>query len=210
MDTPEKNADLLARLSAIVGTAGLLTARDDIAPYLTDWRGLYIGTARAVVRPANRDELAAVVKLCAELKISIVPQGGNTGMCGAATPAADCSGVVICLSRMNRILNVDALNNTMTVEAGVVPAVDKPTGTTSGPEVVLDDILVYLLEKGGSDVHLTVKSPPMIRVHGDLEPVPRYRDLTPTQLKESIYAILTDRQKQRFEETHEQIGRAHV
>ena len=48
MDTPEKNADLLARLSAIVGTAGLLTAPDDIAPYLTDWRGLYIGTARAV------------------------------------------------------------------------------------------------------------------------------------------------------------------
>ena len=87
-------------------------------------------------------------------------------------------------------------------DVGIV-AVDKPTGTTSGPEVVLDDILVYLLEKGGSDVHLTVKSPPMIRVHGDLEPVPRYRDLTPTQLKESIYAILTDRQKQRFEETHE-------
>lgn len=87
-------------------------------------------------------------------------------------------------------------------DVGIV-SVDKPTGTSAGPEVVLDDILVYLLEKGGSDLHLTASSPPMIRVHGDLEPVPRYQELTPAQLKESIYAILTDRQKQKFEELHE-------
>lgn len=122
MATPDKCADFLSRLAAIVGTSGLLTSPDDLAPYLTDWRGLYVGTARAVVRPANRDELAAVVKLCAEQKISIVPQGGNTGMCGAATPAADSDGIVICMSRMNRILNVDALNNTVTVEAGCILA----------------------------------------------------------------------------------------
>ena len=71
------------------------------------------------------------------------------------------------------------------------------------PEIALDEILLYLLEKGGSDLHLSVNSPPMIRVHGDLEPVPGYGALTPHQLQEAVYAILTDRQKQRFEEAKE-------
>ena len=71
------------------------------------------------------------------------------------------------------------------------------------PEIALDEILLYLLEKGGSDLHLSVNSPPMIRVHGDLEPVPGYTALTSHQLREAIYAILTDRQKQKFEESKE-------
>ncbi len=113
---------LLDALAAIVGPNGLLTAAGDIAPYLTDWRGIYAGKAVAVVRPANRDELAKTVALCAEKKIVVVPQGGNTGMCGAATPATGGQNIVICLSRMNRIIDVDALNNTVTVEAGCILA----------------------------------------------------------------------------------------
>jgi len=69
--------------------------------------------------------------------------------------------------------------------------------------IELDEFLLYLLEQGGSDLHLTLASPPMIRVHGDLEPIPGFGPLTATQLQECLYSILTDRQKQRFEETKE-------
>ncbi len=116
------NKIFLDGLAAIVGAKGLLTAADDIAPYLTDWRGIYVGQASAVVRPANRDELAKVVALCAQDKVIVVPQGGNTGMCGAATPSSSGPCIVVCLLRMNRIIDVDALNNTMTVEAGCLLA----------------------------------------------------------------------------------------
>jgi len=75
--------------------------------------------------------------------------------------------------------------------------------TSAEPEIPLDELLIYLLSKGGSDLHLSVNSPPMIRVHGDLEPVPGYVAVTSHQLREGIYAILTDRQKQRFEEAKE-------
>jgi twitching motility protein PilT len=69
--------------------------------------------------------------------------------------------------------------------------------------IELDEFLLYLLEKGGSDLHLTLASPPMIRLHGDLEPIPGFGPLTATQLQECLYSILTDRQKQRFEENKE-------
>ena len=78
-----------------------------------------------------------------------------------------------------------------------------PRQAEDGPEIVLDELLLALLEKGGSDLHLSVNSPPMVRVHGDLEPLPGYRALTPHRLQEAVYAILTERQKQRFEETKE-------
>ena len=109
-----ENKPLIAALTAIVGPQGLLSEAADMAPFLQDWRGIYVGQAAAVVRPANRDELSKVVALCAQQRIIVVPQGGNTGMCGAATPSSDQVTIVICLSRMNRIVNVDALNNTMT------------------------------------------------------------------------------------------------
>jgi FAD/FMN-containing dehydrogenase len=114
--------DLPAQLAAIVGARGLVTAADEMAPYLADWRDLYKGDAIAVVRPATTAEVAAVVRLCAETRTPIVPQGGNTGMCGAATPDTAGNAIVLCLSRMNRIVEVNALNNTMTVEAGCILA----------------------------------------------------------------------------------------
>lgn len=122
MSSSTEHKSLIAALNAIVGAPGLLTDAADMAPFLTDWRGIYAGQAAAVVRPANRDELAGVMALCAQQGIIVVPQGGNTGMCGAATPSSDQTTIVICLSRMNRVLAVDALNNTMTVEAGTLLA----------------------------------------------------------------------------------------
>lgn len=114
--------DLADRLAAIVGERGVVTDAAEMGPYLSDWRELYKGSAIAVVRPASTAEVAAVVKLCAETRTPIVPQGGNTGMCGAATPDSTGNAVVIALGRMNKIVDVNPLNNTMTVEAGVILA----------------------------------------------------------------------------------------
>jgi twitching motility protein PilT len=87
-------------------------------------------------------------------------------------------------------------------EQGII-AVDRGPRSGRMAEIVLDEMLLHLLEAGGSDLHLSVNSPPMIRRHGDLEPIPGYSSLTGHQLQESVYAILTERQKQRFEEALE-------
>jgi len=111
---------LLSQLHQIVGAAYVLTAAEDTAPYLTDWRRRFTGRALAVVLPGSTDEVAAVVKTCAERKTPIVPQGGNTGLVGGATPGMSGDAIVLCLKRMNRVRDVDAINGTITVEAGCV------------------------------------------------------------------------------------------
>src|SRR6267378_1513040 len=113
---------LVERLREIVGSTGLITAPQEVAPYANDWRKRYLGKAAAVVRPAATAEVAEVVRACAGSRTAIVPQGGNTGLCGAATPDASGTQIILNLSRMNRIREVDARNNTMTVEAGCVLA----------------------------------------------------------------------------------------
>jgi FAD/FMN-containing dehydrogenase len=106
------------QLRAIVGEDNLLSGKA-AAPYCKDWRGRYSGNALAVVLPANTRQVAEVVTLCAANKIAMVPQGGNTSLCGASVPLAEeLPQIVINLSRMNRIRSVDAANYTMTVEAG--------------------------------------------------------------------------------------------
>ncbi|MFH1660440.1 MAG: FAD linked oxidase C-terminal:FAD linked oxidase N-terminal [Rhodocyclaceae bacterium] len=106
------------RLAKAVGAAQVLTDPADIAPFVTDWRGRYRGAAQCVVRPGNTAEVAAVVKICAEAGVAIVPQGGNTSLCGAATPDDSGGAVVVSLSRLNRVLTVDRKNSTISVEAG--------------------------------------------------------------------------------------------
>ena len=113
---------ILERIAAIVGPQGLLTDPRDLEPYVVDWRGIYRGASPAVVRPASTAEVAAVVTLCAGSGTPMVPQGGNTGMCGAAVPHAGGNEIVLSLARMNRVIELDALNSTMTVEAGCVLA----------------------------------------------------------------------------------------
>ncbi|MGZ5040113.1 MAG: FAD-binding oxidoreductase [Usitatibacter sp.] len=108
------------RLKAIVGERGLVAGGHETEPYVVDWRGQYRGKAAAVVKPANTDEVARVVTLLAKEKVAMVPQGGNTSLCGASVPDDSGTQVVINLSRMNRVRAVDADNNTMTVEAGCV------------------------------------------------------------------------------------------
>jgi FAD/FMN-containing dehydrogenase len=115
----ESAAPLLATLKAIVGEANVLTSDADVAPYVTDWRGRYRGSARAVVRPSTTADVAAVVRCCAEHGAPVVPQGGNTGLCGGATPREDSGEVVVSLSRLTRVRALDAGNATLTVEAGM-------------------------------------------------------------------------------------------
>ncbi len=98
----------------------LFTDDADKAPFLIDWRGKWTGKALAVVQPDSTEDVAAVVRWCVANDASVVPQGGNTGMSGAATPDESGRAVVISLARMNRIRDVDAINNTMTVDAGCV------------------------------------------------------------------------------------------
>jgi FAD/FMN-containing dehydrogenase len=112
---------LLAELRAIVGERGLV-AREDQGPYEVDWREYFRGRAAAVVKPATTDEVSRVVTLLAKARVPIVPQGGNTSLCGGGIPDDSGRGVIVNLSRMNRVRAVDTQNNTMTVEAGCVLA----------------------------------------------------------------------------------------
>lgn len=109
-------ADFLSRLRGIVGDAYVLTDPASLANYVEDWRGRYRGSALCVVRPASTDQVAAVMAACAEAGVAIVPQGGNTGLCGGATPRG--GEVVLSLNRMTQVRRLDASNNTLTVDAG--------------------------------------------------------------------------------------------
>ena len=111
--------DLVARLAGLLGPRGLLTEPSDIASYGQDWRGLYHGQPLAVARPADTEEVAAVVRACMAAGVGVVPQGGNTSLVGGAVPAEDGSELVLSLERLNRVRAVDALDLTLTVEAGV-------------------------------------------------------------------------------------------
>ena len=110
---------LLDRIRAVVGDRGMLTDSADTAPYSEDWRRLYKGRTPAVIRPATTQELAEVVRLCAEAGTPIVPQGGNTSMVGGAVPAEDGSELILSTARMTRIHEIDPVDMTMTIEAGV-------------------------------------------------------------------------------------------
>ncbi len=110
---------MIATLRAVVGDGGLLADPADLAPYCVDWRGLYHGATCAVARPSCATELAQIVRICADAGVAMVPQGGNTSMVGGATPSEDGRQLVVSLTRMNRVRDVDALDMTMTVEAGV-------------------------------------------------------------------------------------------
>lgn len=110
----------LTQLEAYVGKPYVLTLESDTAPYLTDWRKRYTGKALAVVLPGSAQEVAKVVKACAQANTTIVPQGGNTGFCGGATPDNSGTQIVLSLKRLNQIREIDSLNQTISVEAGCI------------------------------------------------------------------------------------------
>ena len=109
-------------LGDIVGAAHVLTRSEDTAGYFTDWRRQYSARAEAVVRPATTAEVAEVVRACVREGVAIVPQGGNTGLCGGSVPTGRGREMVLSLGRMRRIRELDPLNDTLTAEAGCVLA----------------------------------------------------------------------------------------
>src|SRR5687767_11134060 len=96
----------------------LLTDAADSAPFLVDWRGEWRGAALAVVQPESTADVAAVVQWCAKTRTPIVPQGGNTGLAGGATPDQSGRSIVLSLARLDSVRTLDRANNTITVEAG--------------------------------------------------------------------------------------------
>jgi FAD/FMN-containing dehydrogenase len=117
--SPIVTMQLIEAIRGVVGDRGLLTDPSDTAAASEDWRRLYRGRTSAVVRPANTDEVAAVVRLCADARVPIVTQGGNTSMVGGAVPAEDGSELVLSTARLNRVRDLDPVDMTMTIEAGV-------------------------------------------------------------------------------------------
>ena len=115
----EAHAPLLAELAQICGPQHVLS-QGDLSAWERDWRGRSHGKALAVVRPASTQEVAQVVQACARGGVSIVPQGGNTGLVVGSTPDASGKQVVLSLQRMNQVLAIDSANLTMTVQAGCV------------------------------------------------------------------------------------------
>jgi FAD/FMN-containing dehydrogenase len=115
-------AGLALRITQVVGPNAVITAPTDTEPFTVDWRGQYRGRAAFVVKPATAQEVAQVVAILAEAGVGIVPQGGNTSLCGASVPDASGTQVVVNLSRLNKVRALDLENDTVTVEAGCILA----------------------------------------------------------------------------------------
>lgn len=122
MTNPVDFNDFLQSAVAIAGPNRVLTDPRDTEGYQRDWRDRYRGNALAVLLPADTGEVAALVRLCRTRGVAVVPQGGNTGLTGGAIAPADRLAVLLNLSRLNRIRDVDARNNTLTADAGCILA----------------------------------------------------------------------------------------
>ncbi|WP_395645478.1 FAD-binding oxidoreductase [Terricaulis sp.] len=111
------SADLYAKLANRLGPKGFATDAADLAPYLREWRGRYEGSTPFLALPASTEEVADVVRFCADAGAAITTQGGNTGLVGGQIPAGE---VLLSLKRMNRIRSLDAANDSLIAEAGAV------------------------------------------------------------------------------------------
>ena len=118
----DAQAQLIAAVEQRLGPKAAITDPAEIAHWATDWRGRAHGVTRAILAPASTEEVVAIVKLAAEHKVPLVPQGGNTGMAAGATPPADGSALLLSLRRMNRIRAIGAESRLAIAEAGVVLA----------------------------------------------------------------------------------------
>lgn len=104
----------------MLGPRGFTRDADVMAPWLTDWRGKYHGRAAAMLSPASTAEVADIVRLCAAERVALVPQGGNSGMVGGATPDASGAQLLLSLRRLNRIRAIDSAAGSVLAEAGVI------------------------------------------------------------------------------------------
>ncbi len=113
---------LIDELKSIVGSSGWTSDPDELLPHLTEWRDIYHGETLLMVSPDSKEQVSAVIKACAANKTAVVPQGGNTGLCGGAIPDESGQQVLLSLSRMSAIRSIAANNFSMIVEAGCILA----------------------------------------------------------------------------------------
>src|SRR5438067_8824736 len=118
----DAQAQMIAAAGQKLGPKGVVTDPAEIEPWLTDWRGRVHGAAPAMLAPASTEQVVEVVRLAAEHRVPLVPQGGNTGMAAGATPPSDGSAILLSMRRMNRIRSISAGNRLAVAEAGVILA----------------------------------------------------------------------------------------
>ena len=114
------DSNTLIPLKNLLGPSGYRDDSQDIAPWLTDWRGRYTGKAAAMLSPANTAEVAEIVKFAAAHRIALVPQGGNSGMVAGATPDQSGNSLLLSMRRMNKFVSIDAISGDAIVEAGLI------------------------------------------------------------------------------------------
>ena len=124
------DAEILDDLTAIVGDGNALTDPSDTQPYRVEWRDLYIGETPLVLKPSSTEQVSEILKYANAHRVTIVPQGGNTGLVGGQIPDQCYSEIVLSLEKLDTIRDIDPVNNTMTVEAGVI--LDKIHETADG------------------------------------------------------------------------------
>src|SRR5207302_6904456 len=118
----EAEARLIEEAKQKLGPKAVITDPKEIEPWVSDWRGRVHGASPAILAPASTEEVVAIVRLAAEHRVPLVPQGGNTGMAAGATPPADGSAILLSLRRMNRIRSISAEDRLAIAEAGVILA----------------------------------------------------------------------------------------
>ncbi len=125
--------DVTAALTASLGAGSVLTAAADLAGHVEDWRGRYRGAAACLALPRSTAEVAEVVRICRAFGVPVLPQGGNTSLCGGAVPSAEGPPpVIVSLSRLRAVRSVDAVNNTMVVDGGCVLATVQAAAEAAG------------------------------------------------------------------------------
>ncbi|OCP21371.1 MULTISPECIES: FAD-binding oxidoreductase [unclassified Ensifer] len=114
--------EIIERLKQVVGPSGWSTDPDVLEAHTVDWLRQFRGASPLLLKPAMTEEVAAIVSICAEVGVKLVPQGGNTSLMGGSVPFGTGDEIVVNLSRMNKVRAVDPLNDTITVEAGCILA----------------------------------------------------------------------------------------
>jgi FAD/FMN-containing dehydrogenase len=118
----DAQAQLIAEAGRALGPKAVITDPREVEPWVTDWRGRVHGASPALLAPASTEEVQVIVRLAAEHRVALVPQGGNTGMAAGATPPADGSAVLLSMRRMNKIRSISAEDRLAVAEAGVILA----------------------------------------------------------------------------------------
>ena len=118
-EVESRTGEFLKQVTSLLGDAAVKVSAQDLEPYSTDWRKRYVGKPLAVLLPGNTQQVSEIVRLANRLKVSLVPQGGNTGLSGGATPDQSGQQVILSLARLQRVRSQDAANKTLTVEAGI-------------------------------------------------------------------------------------------